>query len=51
MDSHNLATVVAPNVLYINTKGAPAVDDSFMAIEAINQLIRHNETFSQVCYI
>ena len=47
MDSHNLATVVAPNVLYTNAKNA-AVDDSFLAIEAINQLIRLNETFSQV---
>lgn len=47
MDSHNLATVMAPNVLYINAKN-PTVDDSFLAIEAVNQLIKSNETFSQV---
>jgi RhoGAP domain/LIM domain len=47
MDSHNLATVMAPNVLYTNAKN-PTVDDSFLAIEAINQLIKSNETFSQV---
>lgn len=47
MDSHNLATVMAPNILYTNAKNAN-VDDSFLAIEAINQLIKSNENFSQV---
>ena len=47
MDSHNLATVMAPNILYTNAK-SPTVDDSFLAIEAINQLIKSNEIFSQV---
>jgi RhoGAP domain/LIM domain len=47
MDSHNLATVMAPNVLYTNAKN-PTVDDSFLAIEAINLLIKSNETFSEV---
>lgn len=47
MDSHNLATVMAPNVLYTSAKN-PTVDDSFLAIEAVNQLIKSNETFSQV---
>ncbi|ERF68489.1 hypothetical protein EPUS_05628 [Endocarpon pusillum Z07020] len=47
MDSHNLATVMAPNVLYTSAKN-PTVDDSFLAIEAVNQLIKSNETFSQL---
>ena len=47
MDIHNLATVMAPNILYSNLKN-PAVDDSFLAIEAINTLIESNDSFSQV---
>ena len=48
MDIHNLATVMAPNILYSNAK-SPPVDDSFLAIEAINMLIEFNDSFSQVC--
>ena len=47
MDIHNLATVMAPNILYSNIK-QPPVDDSFLAIEAVNLLIQSNETFCQV---
>jgi hypothetical protein len=47
MDVHNLATVMAPNVLYSNIK-QPPVDDSFLAIEAVNLLIQSNENFCQV---
>lgn len=58
MDIHNLATVIAPNILYApppkqNTKAhatVPQVDDSFLAIEAVNTLIKYNETFCQVCW-
>ena len=48
MDVHNLSTVMAPNILYCNLK-TPPVDDSFLAIEAVNLLIQSNETFCQVC--
>lgn len=47
MDVHNLSTVMAPNILYSNVK-MPPVDDSFLAIEAVNILIQSNETFCQV---
>jgi hypothetical protein len=47
MDVHNLSTVMAPNILYSNIK-QPPVDDSFLAIEAVNLLIESNETFCQV---
>jgi hypothetical protein len=47
MDVHNLSTVMAPNILYSNIK-QPPVDDSFLAIEAVNLLIQSNETFCQV---
>lgn len=55
MDVHNLATVMAPNILYAappkqGTKGPqiPQVDESFLAIEAVNLLIKYNETFCEV---
>ena len=48
MDIHNLSTVMAPNILYFSGKNPP-VDDSFLAIEAVNQLIQYNESFCQVC--
>jgi len=48
MDIHNLATVVAPNILYSNSKGLPDMDHSFLAIEAINCLIECNEAMCEV---
>lgn len=45
MDIHNLATVIAPNILY-STK--PGVDDSFLAIEVVNSLIEWNEALCEV---
>ena len=50
MDIHNLSTVMAPNILYSNLKN-PVIDDSFLAIEAVNTLIESNETFCQVCRV
>ena len=47
MDIHNLATVMAPNILFTNTK-TPGVDDSFLAIESVTQLIASSESFSEV---
>ncbi|OAP63252.1 hypothetical protein AYL99_02479 [Fonsecaea erecta] len=55
MDIHNLATVMAPNILYAKEKApgarlpqVPQVDDSFLAIEAVNTLIEYNDLFCQV---
>ncbi|KAL2860923.1 GTPase-activating protein LRG1 [Aspergillus lucknowensis] len=47
MDIHNLATVMTPNILYSNTKTS-AVDESFLAIEAVNALITYNDTMSEI---
>ncbi|KAL3497141.1 hypothetical protein BJX62DRAFT_3643 [Aspergillus germanicus] len=47
MDIHNLATVVTPNILYPNTKTS-GVDESFLAIEAVNALITYNDTMCEI---
>ena len=50
MDSHNLATVIAPNILKhpdTETKG-PVMDESFLAIEAVNMLIMYNDQMCEV---
>lgn len=47
MDIHNLATVVAPNILYSSNKG-PDMDQSFLAIEAVHCLIECNESMCEV---
>ena len=47
MDIHNLATVITPNILYPNVKNG-TVDESFMAIEAVNALITYNDTMCEV---
>jgi hypothetical protein len=57
MDLHNLATVIAPNILYANQKSAD-MDSSFLAIEAAHTMMEYNETmcevreifFPRVCY-
>lgn len=46
MDTHNLATVIAPNILLTNAK--TPVDDNFLAIEVVHTLIECNE---QMCEI
>lgn len=48
MDVHNLATVISPNILYSNKEKADHAEDSFLGIEAVNVLIKYNETMSQV---
>lgn len=50
MDTHNLATVITPNVLHLGKRDVP-VDDNFLAIEAVNSLIENNETMCEVCYL
>ncbi|RJE25718.1 GTPase-activating protein [Aspergillus sclerotialis] len=47
MDIHNLATVMTPNILYPNNKNS-TVDESFLAIEAVNALIAYNDTLSEI---
>jgi hypothetical protein len=49
MDTHNLATVIAPNILFTNTK-AP-VDDNFLAIEVVHTLIECNEQMCEVSWL
>lgn len=49
MDIHNLATVMTPNILYPNAKNS-TVDESFLAIEAVNALIAYNDNMSEVSY-
>ncbi|MCJ1314505.1 hypothetical protein MMC25_008187 [Agyrium rufum] len=50
MDTHNLATVITPNILRQPDTGPKAgpMDDSFLAIEAVNMLIDHNDQLCQV---
>ncbi|KAJ6172753.1 hypothetical protein N7470_001820 [Penicillium chermesinum] len=47
MDIHNLATVITPNILYPNTKSS-TVDESFLAIEAVNSLITYNDNMCEI---
>jgi hypothetical protein len=50
MDVHNLATVIAPNILYSDLK-SPDMDSSFLGIEAVATMIECNEMFSEECLI
>ncbi|KAI7864075.1 hypothetical protein BDF14DRAFT_1952791 [Spinellus fusiger] len=45
MDLMNLATVLAPNILYPKSKD-PAKEESFPAIEAVYMLLQYQEEFS-----
>ena len=47
MDTHNLATVIAPNILFTSSKNA-GMDDSFLAIEAVHSLIEYNDQMCEV---
>lgn len=47
MDTHNLATVIAPNILFTTNKNS-GMDDSFLAIEAVHSLIESNEQMCEV---
>jgi ribosomal protein L37E len=50
MDTHNLATVIAPNILFTSSKNA-GMDDSFLAIEAVHSLIEYNDQMCEVSRI
>ncbi len=47
MDIHNLATVIAPNVLFSSAK-LEQMEDSFLAIEAVHTLIECNDAMCEV---
>jgi hypothetical protein len=47
MDIVNLATVLAPNILYSKSKD-PAMDESFYAIETVTMLLENAEEFATV---
>nr|CAG8438836.1 3632_t:CDS:10 [Entrophospora candida] len=44
MDLHNLATVITPNILYSKSKD-PSKDESFLAIEAVHNLLKYQDEF------
>ena len=49
MDTHNLATVIAPNILKERPTTAVGLDDSsFLAIEAVHYLIEYNDQMCEV---
>jgi hypothetical protein len=48
MDIHNLATVIAPNILYSSNK-SPEVESTFLAVEAVHSLIESNDSICEVC--
>ena len=49
MDTHNLATVIAPNVLKGKSQIIGQDEESFLAIEVINTLIEYNDEMCEVC--
>ena len=49
MDTHNLATVITPNILKDKTAVVGQDENSFLAIEVINTLIEFNGEMSEVC--
>ena len=46
MDIHNLATVIAPNILYASK--SPEVESTFLAVEAVHCLIESNDGMCEV---
>ena len=47
MDIHNLATVIAPNMLHSGAKNLE-IENSFLAVEAVHSLIEYNESLCEV---
>lgn len=47
MDIHNLATVIAPTILFSNSK-VEGTDDSFLAISAVRSLMECNDSMCEV---
>ncbi|ORY60149.1 RhoGAP domain-containing protein [Pseudomassariella vexata] len=48
MDVHNLARVMAPNILYLNTKTPSFSDEPMMAVACVEDLIQYNEEMCMV---
>ena len=48
MDTHNLATVITPNILKDKTAVVGQDENSFLAIEVVNTLIEFNDEMSEV---
>ena len=48
MDTHNLATVITPNILKERTEKASIDESNFLAIEAVNLLIDYNDQMCEV---
>ena len=48
MDTHNLATVITPNILKGKSQIVGQDEESFLAIEVINTLIEYNDEMSAV---
>ena len=48
MDTHNLATVIAPNILKGKSQVIGPDEESFLAIEVVNTLIEYNDEMCEV---
>ena len=48
MDTHNLATVIAPNILKGRSPIMGQDEESFLAIEVVNTLIQYNDEMCEV---
>lgn len=48
MDTHNLATVITPNILKEKSAVVGQDENSFLAIEVINTLIEYNDEMCEV---
>ncbi|KAI0008045.1 rho-type GTPase-activating protein [Xylariaceae sp. FL0662B] len=48
MDVHNLARVIAPNVLYTNSKSPSFSDEPMAAVACVEELIQYNEEMCMV---
>lgn len=51
MDTHNLATVITPNILKEKTERVKMDESSFLAIEAVNSLIEYNDQMCEVSQV
>jgi hypothetical protein len=50
MDTHNLATVISPNILKDHDTKRVVSDESFLGIEAVNTLIEYNDQMCEVSH-
>ncbi len=48
MDTHNLATVISPNILKGKSQIIGQDEESFLGIEVINTLIEYNDEMCEV---